>query len=69
MIYVLCIYNKKEKEHQITVCSIAQPFNIYIPVLYLHRQITNELNSQMGAYDIEDAMTWKKKIELIIDLV
>ncbi|PWZ20966.1 Protein ENHANCED DISEASE RESISTANCE 2-like [Zea mays] len=40
MIYVLCIYNKKEKEHQIT----------------------------MGAYDIEDAMTWKKKIELIIDL-
>ncbi|CAO2041434.1 unnamed protein product [Urochloa humidicola] len=39
MIYVLCIYNKKEKEHQIT----------------------------MGAYDIEDAMSWKKKIELIID--
>ncbi|AQK61261.1 Protein ENHANCED DISEASE RESISTANCE 2 [Zea mays] len=39
MIYVLCIYNKKEKEHQIT----------------------------MGAYDIEDAMAWKKKIELIID--
>ncbi|CAN6236806.1 unnamed protein product [Urochloa humidicola] len=39
MIYVLCIYNKKEKEHQIT----------------------------MGAYEIEDAMAWKKKIELIID--
>jgi hypothetical protein len=43
--------------------------HIYLPVLYLHRQITNELNLQMGAYDIEDAMTWKKKIELIIDLV
>ncbi|XP_062189579.1 protein ENHANCED DISEASE RESISTANCE 2-like isoform X2 [Phragmites australis] len=39
MIYVLCIYNKKQKEHQIT----------------------------MGTYDIEDALTWKKKIELIID--
>ncbi|KAK3127934.1 hypothetical protein QOZ80_7AG0580370 [Eleusine coracana subsp. coracana] len=39
MIYVLCVYNQKEKEHQIT----------------------------MGAYDIEDALTWKKKIELIID--
>jgi hypothetical protein len=23
----------------------------------------------MGAYDIEDAMAWKKKIELIIDQV
>lgn len=32
-------------------------------------QITNKLNSQMGAYDIEDAMAWKKKIELIIDQV
>ncbi|KAF8737800.1 hypothetical protein HU200_014030 [Digitaria exilis] len=39
MIYVLCIYNKKEKEYQIT----------------------------MGAYEIEDAMAWKKKIELVID--
>ncbi|XP_024317775.1 protein ENHANCED DISEASE RESISTANCE 2 isoform X1 [Brachypodium distachyon] len=39
MIYVLCVYNKKEKEHQIT----------------------------MGAYDIEDALAWKNKIELIID--
>ncbi|XP_062187078.1 protein ENHANCED DISEASE RESISTANCE 2-like [Phragmites australis] len=38
MIYVLCIYNQKEKEHQIT----------------------------MGAYDIEDALAWKNKIELII---
>ncbi|KAK3131453.1 hypothetical protein QOZ80_6AG0506650 [Eleusine coracana subsp. coracana] len=39
MIYVLCIYNKKEKENQIT----------------------------MGAYDIEDALAWKRKIELLID--
>jgi len=23
----------------------------------------------MGAYDIEDAMAWKKKIELVIDQV
>jgi hypothetical protein len=68
MIYVLCIYNKKEKEHQITVCSIANP-SIFLPVLCVHRQITNKLNSQMGAYDIEDAMAWKKKIELIIDQV
>ncbi|CAD6216789.1 unnamed protein product [Miscanthus lutarioriparius] len=39
MIYVLCVYNQKEKEHQIT----------------------------MGAHDIEDALAWKKKIELLID--
>ncbi|KAL6896952.1 hypothetical protein ACP4OV_007524 [Aristida adscensionis] len=39
MIYVLCVYNQKEKENQIT----------------------------MGAYEIEDALAWKKKIELIID--
>jgi hypothetical protein len=26
-------------------------------------------NPQMGAYDIEDALTWKKKIELVIDQV
>uniref|UniRef100_A0A0D9VB32 START domain-containing protein n=1 Tax=Leersia perrieri TaxID=77586 RepID=A0A0D9VB32_9ORYZ len=39
MVYVLCVYNKKEKEHQIT----------------------------MGAYDIEDALAWKKNLELIID--
>jgi hypothetical protein len=69
MIYVLCIYNKKEKEHQITVCAIAQPFNIYFSLFWVHHQITNKLNSQMGAYDIEDAMAWKKKIELIIDQV
>ncbi|XP_015694371.2 protein ENHANCED DISEASE RESISTANCE 2-like [Oryza brachyantha] len=39
MVYVLCIYNKKEKEDQIT----------------------------MGAHDIEDALVWKKKLELLID--
>ncbi|KAF8670391.1 hypothetical protein HU200_050694 [Digitaria exilis] len=39
MIYVLCVYNQKEKEHQIT----------------------------MGAHDIEDALVWKNKIELLID--
>ncbi|CAL5045365.1 unnamed protein product [Urochloa decumbens] len=39
MIYFLCIYNKKQKENQIT----------------------------MGAYDIEDALTWKRKLELLID--
>uniref|UniRef100_A0A0E0L740 PH domain-containing protein n=1 Tax=Oryza punctata TaxID=4537 RepID=A0A0E0L740_ORYPU len=39
MVYVLCIYNKKEKENQIT----------------------------MGAHDIEDALVWKKKLELLID--
>ncbi|KAG8094067.1 hypothetical protein GUJ93_ZPchr0012g19332 [Zizania palustris] len=39
MVYVLCIYNKKEKENQIT----------------------------MGARDINDALTWKKKLELLID--
>ncbi|KAL6861420.1 hypothetical protein ACP4OV_017120 [Aristida adscensionis] len=39
MVYVLCIYNKKEKENEIT----------------------------MGAYDIEEALTWKRKIELLID--
>ncbi|OEL23035.1 Protein ENHANCED DISEASE RESISTANCE 2, partial [Dichanthelium oligosanthes] len=41
MIYFLCIYNKKEKENQIT----------------------------MGAHDIEDALTWKRKLELLIDQV
>ncbi|XP_020112951.1 protein ENHANCED DISEASE RESISTANCE 2-like isoform X2 [Ananas comosus] len=39
MVYVLCVYNKKDKHHQIT----------------------------MGAYTIQDAMTWKEKIELVID--
>ncbi|CAN6202775.1 unnamed protein product [Urochloa humidicola] len=39
MIYFLCIYNKKQKENQIT----------------------------MGAYDIEDALVWKRKLELLID--
>lgn len=39
MVYVLCIYNKKEKENHIT----------------------------MGAHDIEDALVWKKKLELLID--
>ncbi|TKW19328.2 hypothetical protein SEVIR_4G012800v4 [Setaria viridis] len=39
MIYFLCIYNKKQKENQIT----------------------------MGAYDIEDALTWKRKLEFLID--
>ncbi|EEC72292.1 hypothetical protein OsI_05467 [Oryza sativa Indica Group] len=52
MVYVLCVYNKKEKEHQITR---------YISI-YMTR-----FNSQMGAYDIEDALAWKKNIELIID--
>jgi hypothetical protein len=41
MVYVLCIYNKKEKENHIT----------------------------MGAHDIEDALVWKKKLELLIDQV
>ncbi|RLM55688.1 protein ENHANCED DISEASE RESISTANCE 2-like [Panicum miliaceum] len=41
MIYFLCIYNKKQKENQIT----------------------------MGAYDIEDALAWKRKLELLIDQV
>jgi hypothetical protein len=43
----------------------------YSPTLQLYIiYITQfKLNSQMGAYDIEDAMTWKKKIELIIDQV
>ncbi|PAN26101.1 hypothetical protein PAHAL_4G347600 [Panicum hallii] len=39
MIYFLCIYNKKQKENQIT----------------------------MGAHDIEDALAWKRKLELLID--
>uniref|UniRef100_A0ACD5Y090 Uncharacterized protein n=1 Tax=Avena sativa TaxID=4498 RepID=A0ACD5Y090_AVESA len=39
MVYVLCVYNKKEKDNPIT----------------------------MGAHDIEDALVWKKKIELLID--
>jgi len=39
MIYFLCIYNKKQKENQIT----------------------------MGAYNIEDALAWKRKLELLID--
>jgi len=41
MIYFLCIYNKKQKENQIT----------------------------MGAYNIEDALAWKRKLELLIDQV
>uniref|UniRef100_A0A6V7QYT2 Protein ENHANCED DISEASE RESISTANCE 2-like n=1 Tax=Ananas comosus var. bracteatus TaxID=296719 RepID=A0A6V7QYT2_ANACO len=39
MVYVLCVYNKKEKYHRIT----------------------------MAAFNIQEALTWKEKIELVID--
>ncbi|KAB1216108.1 Protein ENHANCED DISEASE RESISTANCE 2 [Morella rubra] len=39
MIYVLCVYNKKEKHHRIT----------------------------MAAFNIQEASSWKEKIELVID--
>ncbi|MQM04322.1 hypothetical protein Taro_037114 [Colocasia esculenta] len=39
MVYVLCVYNKKEKHHRIT----------------------------MAAFNIQEALTWKEKIELVID--
>jgi hypothetical protein len=31
--------------------------------------LSSEFNWQMGAHDIEDALVWKKKIELLIDQV
>jgi hypothetical protein len=31
--------------------------------------LSREFNWQMGAHDIEDALVWKKKIELLIDQV
>jgi hypothetical protein len=31
--------------------------------------LSGEFISQMGAHDIEDALVWKKKIELLIDQV
>lgn len=39
MVYVLCVYNKKEKHHRIT----------------------------MAAFNIQEALLWKEKIELVID--
>jgi hypothetical protein len=75
MIYVLCIYNKKEKEHQITVriqymqSNHPTNFLLHFSLLFVWPHITNIFDSQMGAYEIEDAMAWKKKIELIIDQV
>ncbi|XP_064988635.1 protein ENHANCED DISEASE RESISTANCE 2-like isoform X8 [Musa acuminata AAA Group] len=39
MVYVLCVYNKKEKYHQI----------------------------MMAAFNIQEALIWKEKIELVID--
>ncbi|XP_040989084.1 protein ENHANCED DISEASE RESISTANCE 2-like isoform X1 [Juglans microcarpa x Juglans regia] len=39
MVYVLCVYNKKEKHHRIT----------------------------MAAFNIQEALIWKEKIELVID--
>ncbi|XP_040986151.1 protein ENHANCED DISEASE RESISTANCE 2-like [Juglans microcarpa x Juglans regia] len=39
MVYVLCVYNKKEKHHRIT----------------------------MAAFNIQEALVWKEKIELVID--
>ena len=69
MIYVLCVYNKKEKEHQITVCSKAEsPLNT-INFCFIQVYVITKFDSQMGAYDIEDALAWKKKIEQIIDQV
>ncbi|KAF5477873.1 hypothetical protein F2P56_004482 [Juglans regia] len=39
MVYVLCVYNKKEKHHRIT----------------------------LAAFNIQEALVWKEKIELVID--
>lgn len=39
MVYVLCVYNKKEKHHRLT----------------------------MAAFNIQEALIWKEKIELVID--
>ncbi|XP_073105809.1 protein ENHANCED DISEASE RESISTANCE 2 isoform X4 [Elaeis guineensis] len=39
MVYVLCVYNKKDKYHQLT----------------------------MAAFNIQEALMWKEKIELVID--
>ncbi|XP_059442605.1 protein ENHANCED DISEASE RESISTANCE 2-like [Corylus avellana] len=39
MVYVLCVYNKKEKHHRIT----------------------------MAAFNIQEALIWREKIELVID--
>ncbi|KAG6687976.1 hypothetical protein I3843_11G101000 [Carya illinoinensis] len=39
MVYVLCVYNKKEKHHRIT----------------------------MAAFNIQEALVWKEKIEVVID--
>ncbi|KAK9985185.1 hypothetical protein SO802_034710 [Lithocarpus litseifolius] len=39
MVYVLCVYNKKEKHHRIT----------------------------MAAFNIQESLLWKEKIELVID--
>jgi hypothetical protein len=36
---------------------------------FIEIYVITKFNSQMGAYDIEDALAWKKKIEQIIDQV
>ncbi|RRT78914.1 hypothetical protein B296_00005244 [Ensete ventricosum] len=50
MVYVLCVYNKKEKNQRM-----------------MQNILTHSCTPQMAAYNIQDALNWKQKIESVID--
>ncbi|KAJ0053460.1 hypothetical protein Pint_03561 [Pistacia integerrima] len=80
MVYVLSVYNKKEKYHRIThedwsckgivvqvitMCTLAI---LMEPVVLLWvGNIQNSDLCQMAAFNIQEALIWKEKIELVID--
>ncbi|PWZ18183.1 Protein ENHANCED DISEASE RESISTANCE 2 [Zea mays] len=61
---VLAYYKKKPRDHMIPLKSIIIDGNCRVEDRGLKTH-----HGQMGGYDIEDALAWKRKIELLIDQV
>ncbi|XP_048500676.1 protein ENHANCED DISEASE RESISTANCE 2 isoform X3 [Beta vulgaris subsp. vulgaris] len=63
MVYVLSVYNKKDKYHRITCPSL---------VTLLQKKLWKSLTRcvfviKMAAFNIQEALIWKEKIEQVID--
>nr|CAB3448485.1 unnamed protein product [Digitaria exilis] len=59
---LLAYYKKKPKDNMVPLKSLLIDSNCRVEDRGLKTH-----HGQMGAYEIEDAMAWKKKIELVID--
>ncbi|KAL6556460.1 Protein ENHANCED DISEASE RESISTANCE 2 [Orobanche gracilis] len=59
MVYVLSVYNKKEKYNRITQeePSLEYILSVFLVTVFL----------QMAAFNIQEALIWKEKIESVID--